>query len=149
MGRRVSFAVSTYKLAKEFQNGVEELYKKCPLVYAREYLISGVRRAEIDGQIYDETDRLQAIRKRGISGEMVYILAQANKYLKDCGKAESAEDYLGADVISGDNISVGFDAKTYEAVPSLRVYELFMWFSLQEISDIRNGKASYLRETEI
>lgn len=132
---KVGFAMSTYRLAKEFQDGIEGLSKKAPLAYAREYLMSGSWREELGDDFYARVDELQAIRKRGIGGEMKYVRAQAEKYLREHPELDekTPEQLLGKDVLCGDSIAIGFGADKYAIAPSLRVYELFMWFGKSEL----------------
>lgn len=132
---KVGFAMSTYRLAKEFQDGVEELAKQGLAIYARDYLVSGARREELGDDFYARVDELQAIRKRAIVGEMKYVRAQVEIYFRDNPDkpAQTPEQLLGEDVLSGDDIRVGFGADIYEIAPSLKVYELFMWLGLSEL----------------
>lgn len=133
--RKVGFAMSTYRLAKEFQDGVEELSKQGLAIYAREYLVSGARREELGDDFYARVDELQSIRKRAIVGEMKYVRAQVGIYFRDNPDkpAQTPEQLLGEAVLSGDDIRVGFGADIYEIAPSLQVYELFMWLGLSEL----------------
>lgn len=133
--RKVSFATSTYRLAREFQDGVEALSKQGLAMYAREYLVSGARREELGDDFYARVDELQSIRKRAIGGEMKYVRAQIEIYFRDNPDkpAQTPEQLLGEDVLSGDDIRVGFGADIYEIAPSLKVYELFMWLGLSEL----------------
>lgn len=132
---KVGFAMSTYRLAKEFQDGVEELAKQGLAVYARDYLVSGARREELGDDFYALVDELQSIRKRAIVGEMKYVRAQVEIYFRDNPDkpAQTPEQLLGESVLSGDDIRVGFGADIYEIAPSLKVYELFMWLGLSEL----------------
>lgn len=132
---KVGFAMSTYRLAKEFQDGVEELAKQGLAVYARDYLVSGARREELGDDFYARVDELQSIRKRAIVGEMKYVRAQVEIYFRDNPDkpAQTPEQLLGENVLSGDDIRVGFGADIYEIAPSLKVYELFMWLGLSEL----------------
>lgn len=41
---------------------------------------------------------------------------------------------FGEDVIAGDSIRFGFGSEDYELAPSLGVYELFIWFDVDELS---------------
>lgn len=133
--RKVGFAMSTYRLAKEFQDGIEELEKTAPLAYAREYLMDGSRREQLGDDFYTHVDELQAIRKRGIGGEMRYVRAQVSVYFRDNpDKPEKTpEELLGEDVLSGDSITFGFGKDIYEIAPSLKVYELFIWLGKSEL----------------
>lgn len=132
---KVGFAMSTYRLAKEFQDGVEELAKQGLAIYAREYLLGGARREELGDDFYARVDELQSIRKRAIVGEMKYVRAQVEIYFRDNPDkpAQTPEQLLGESVLSGDDIRVGFGADIYEIAPSLKVYELFMWLGLSEL----------------
>lgn len=132
---KVGFAMSTYRLAKEFQDGVEKLAKQGLAIYARDYLVSGARREELGDDFYARVDELQSIRKRAIVGEMKYVRAQVEIYFRDNSDkpAQTPEQLLGESVLSGDDIRVGFGADIYEIAPSLKVYELFMWLGLSEL----------------
>lgn len=133
--RRVGFAMSTYRLAKEFQDGIEELSETAPLAYAREYLMGGTRREELGDDFYTRVDELQEIRKHGIVGEMRYVRAQVDGYFRDHPdeKKQTPEELLGEDVLSGDSITFGFGKDIYEIAPSLKVYELFIWLGKSEL----------------
>ena len=46
-----------------------------------------------------------------------------------------AQLLLGDDVLEGKDIRFGFSNEVYAMVPSLKVYEYFMWFDLDELED--------------
>lgn len=173
----VAYACSTWEKAKKFQEGIQELEKDMPLMYARTYLLSGVKSPDFPDTFYDRVDTLQDIRKSAIQAEMKYVLAQVYCMFRDglkdenflvehsahvfsieeaktslaeaLAKDEAAEsEELGAcarlllddAVMSGDDIRFGFDADTYFAAPSLGVYELFMWTTVEELDGLASNK---------
>lgn len=80
---KVAYARSTWRKAKEFMEGVRELSSRMPLIYAREYLACGTRRADVAPELYERVDELQALRKAGIGGEMRYVRAQVYCLFRD------------------------------------------------------------------
>lgn len=80
---RVAYARSTWRKAKEFMEGVRDLAREMPLIYAREYLACGTRRDDVAPTLYDRVDELQALRKAGIGGEMRYARAQVYCFFRD------------------------------------------------------------------
>lgn len=79
----VAYALSTWKRAREFQAGVEDLAQKIPLVHARAYLSQGNRLPEYSDETYEEIDRLQALRRNAIQAEMRYVKAQVFCLFRD------------------------------------------------------------------
>ncbi len=75
--KKVAFARSTWQKAKAFNEGVEALASKVPLVHIREYLICGAKLPGVEETVFEEADRLQEVRKSGITAEMHYAAAQA------------------------------------------------------------------------
>ena len=68
--KEVAYARSTWQKVREFQLSVKELVVEVPLVFVREYLSGGERRPEIGRAVYEKIDKLQEIRRRGITAEM-------------------------------------------------------------------------------
>ena len=145
----IGFARTTYKRAKQFQEMLEELSCQIPLAIARLYLVTGEKLPEYSDAIYEQIDELQALRKKGIQGEMKYVLAQVSCYMEEDAQVLpnfpslkdwsvlTQERFLGQDVVSGDNILPGFSRQLYRIAPSLQVYELFMWFSQHELTQLQ------------
>ena len=142
------FARTTYKRTKQFQEMLEELSCQLPLAIARLYLVTGEKFPEYSDAIYEQIDELQALRKKGIQGEMKYVLAQVSCYIEDAQALDdfpslknwsvlTPEKFLGQDVVNGDNMLPGFSKQLYRIAPSLQVYELFMWFSQHELAQLQ------------
>lgn len=160
--RKVGYARSTYRKAHEFQQGIEALSATMPLGVARAYLETGLRLDEYASADYDRVDELQAIRKSAIQGEMRYVLAQVTGYGEDdpdlvarvaareghtdeevselvaqaSAGTLTAEELFGSKVVSGDDIRFGFGPDALELAPSLGVYNLVMWTTVGELSDL-------------
>lgn len=79
----VAYALSTWKKARQFQSGIEALSQKMPLIHARTYLIHGNRAPEYPYEIYEEIDRLHALRRNAIQAEMRYVKAQVFCLFRD------------------------------------------------------------------
>ena len=79
----VAYALSTWKKAREFQAGVEELAQEIPLAHARAYLSQRNRLPEYPGEVYEEIDRLQTLRRNAIQAEMRYVKAQVFCLFRD------------------------------------------------------------------
>lgn len=157
--RKVGYARSTYRKAREFQLGIEELSATLPLGVARAYLETGITLDDYVSSDYTRVEALQELRKSAIQGEMRYAQAQVTGYGEDdpalvqrvaecegCStekievlleKAKAgeltAEDLFGPRVLSGDDIRFGFGPDALELAPSLGVYELVMWATLGEL----------------
>lgn len=121
--RKVSYAMSTWKKVKEFQDGLKEIESKISMPQIRRYLLTGERSTDISSDIYDEIDRLQDVRSTGIQGEMRYAIAQARKNGID----------LKENITSGKDIRPGFSKKVLERIPSLGIYTHFMWYTEKEL----------------
>lgn len=190
---QVAFARSTWRKAKDFQEGLRELAQKMPLVFVRAYLAGTVNAEELAKVMDDRNasdrgatgesagssaekliariDSLQALRASGIGGEMQYVAAQVEVALRerpeevaraiesigvstaeamvDQGRSSasdsqralnvredeplSAADVLGEEIMTGADIRFGFGPEVYQIAPSLKVYELFMWFDENEL----------------
>ncbi len=158
--KKVGFARSTWRKAKEFQEGIEALSHEIPLGVVRAYLASGEQLSQITDTLRLQIDKLQSLRKSGISGEMQYVKAQvklnSQRYplmfeealaaldlsdedgvLRRAASAGelTAEALLGDAVVSGEDIRLGFPQTVYELAPSLQVYKYFMWMSQHELSE--------------
>lgn len=173
--REVGFARSTYKKARQFQEGIHDLAQKMSLVFARTYLVNGTKNPDINKEYYTTIDELQKVRTTGLSSEMKYVGAQVyvnfKKYPQEAKRlileynpailtekqAESiyetalqqdsmlddnwsncAKVLLGEDVFAGTDIRFGFSQELYAIAPTLKVFELFMWFDENE--DISMGR---------
>lgn len=130
MGRRqVSHALSTWDKVKAFQDGLEALGKKVELSIARTYLLTGEKSERVPAEIYDEIDRLEAIREEGIQSEMKYCLAQA----------KLSGITLPEEIQKGKDIRPFFNEKVLEKIPSLDLYTHFMWYSSEELWNLRKA----------
>ena len=128
MGRRnVSHALSTWDKVKAFQDGLEALEKRVELSIARAYLLTGEKSEVVSPDVYDEIDRLEAIREEGIQSEMKYCLAQARL----------SGITLPEEIQTGKDIRPFFNEKVLEKVPSLDLYTHFMWYSSKELGDLK------------
>ena len=76
----IGFARTTYKRAKQFQEMLEELSCQLPLAIARLYLVTGEKFPEYSDAIYEQIDELQALRKKGIQGEMKYEMCIRDRH---------------------------------------------------------------------
>ena len=140
----VAFARSTWRHAQEFSQGLSELARLMPMELVRLYVIEGVRTPRIPLGYYDRIDELRELRRKALLGEMRHVEAQAELWLEEhraeahriaakAGRTEATpEMLLGADVVRGESPVFGFAPETYVIAPSLRVYELFMWFDENE-----------------
>lgn len=132
--KEVAYARSTWQKVREFQLGVKGLVVEVPLVFVREYLSGGERRPEIGRAVYEKIDRLQEIRRRGITAEDAVFKAMAIDNEEHETAAESLSLLIGEGGINGDDIRFGFSAEVYAFAPSLKVYERFMWFDESELN---------------
>lgn len=140
----VAFARSTWRHAQEFREGLSEIARLMPMELVRLYVMEDVRTPRIPLNFYDRIDELRELRRRALLGEMKYVEAQAELWLKEhgaeahriavkSGRTEATpEMLLGADVVRGESPAFGFAPETYVIAPSLRVYELFMWYDENE-----------------
>ena len=122
--RRVSYARSTYRKSKEFSEGLEELGKRIPPALMRYYYMTGIKSPEYEEALYQEIDALFAIRESGITGEMKYVIAQAQ-----INGAVIPQEALG-----GRSLQIAFP-ELEEKAPSLGVYRLFMPFTVAEFQE--------------
>ena len=151
----VAYALSTWKKAREFQAGVEELAQEIPLAHARAYLSQRNRLPEYPGEVYEEMRYVKAqvfcVFRDGIEEanfvtehsplgltpeEAARALERALDLDEADGSVESgacARLLLGDAVLSGDDLRFGFSREIYYAAPSLGVYELFMWTTVGEL----------------
>ncbi|MBO5035273.1 MAG: hypothetical protein J6C43_06680 [Oscillospiraceae bacterium] len=119
---KVAFAMSTWRIVKEFQTRLRELEKRLPMPEVRDYLVSGIREEYVPGDIYDEIDALKELRAKGIRQEMKYADAQA----RAAGLTLSEPVRQGYDLMAIPPLEV------LEKVPSLGVYRQFMWLGERE-----------------
>lgn len=119
---KVAFAMSTWRIVKEFQTRLRELEKRLPMHEVRDYLVSGIRDEHVPGDIYDEIDALKELRAKGIRQEMKYAEAQA----RSAGLTLSEPVRQGYDLMAMPPLEV------LEKVPSLGIYRQFMWLGEQE-----------------
>ena len=142
--KQVGFDFYTYKMINEFQTGLEELENKIKemipdnkvfnLGFARDYLMTKERNANIPDEIYDEIDRLQNIRKEGIQEEKKFILAQAK--LAEKRKGDKFKNPLTEEILSGDSLVPGFGNDVLEDLPNLQVYTHFLWYTERELDEL-------------
>ncbi len=123
-----TYAKSTWKKIKIFQEGLKDIEKLIPMSYVRDYLLTGKKINEITENTYKKIDELQEIRMSGISSEMKYAIAQAKK----------SNLTLKEDIITGKDMAPGFSKSILSRVPSLEIYTHFMWYTKKELKDYRN-----------
>ena len=140
----VAFARSTWRKSKEFSAGLHDLAQRMPMELVRLYVTEGVRTPRVRIDYYDRIDELRALRREALLAEMRHVEAQAECWLEEHPDeaARIAADYrrtqatpemlLGTAVTNGDSPAFGFPPETYLIAPSLRVYELFMWYDENE-----------------
>ena len=140
----VAFARSTWRKSREFNAGVRDLARLMPMELVRLYVTEGTRTPRVPLTCYDRIDELRALRREALLGEMPYVEAQAEMWLEehpaeaariaaDCRRSQAtAEMLLGTSVMNGTSPAFGFSPETYIMAPSLRVYELFMWYDESE-----------------
>lgn len=159
---KVGHARSTYRKAREFQQGIEALSETTPLASARAYLLTGNPQQGCDVHDYARIDKLQSVRKSAIQAESRHVDAQVRirgkknpmlvrRVAEQEGffdeeieelvrKAEegilTGEELFGVAVMSGDDIRFGFGSEALELAPSLEIYELVMWTTLGELTDL-------------
>ena len=64
-----TYAKSTWKKIKIFQEGLKDIEKLIPMSYVRDYLLTGKKINEITENTYKKIDELQEIRMSGISSD--------------------------------------------------------------------------------
>jgi len=140
----VAFARSTWRKSREFSAAFHDLAQRMPMELVRLYVTEGVRTPRVRTDYYDRIDELRALRQEALLGEMPHIEAQAEIWLDEHpaeaariaaenGLTEAnAEMLLGTAVMNGTSPAFGFTPETYLMAPSLRVYELFIWYDESE-----------------
>ena len=118
----VGFAMSTWRKAKEFQEGLRALEERLPMSEVRDYLVSGRREEGVPQDIYEEIDRLRELRAAGIRGEMRYAQAQA--------RANGLT--LSREVLEGQSLMATPPLELLKKVPSLGIYRRFIWMGEKE-----------------
>ena len=110
----------------------------------RLYVTEGVRTPRVRIDYYDRIDELRELRREALLAEMRHVEAQAESWLEEHPDeaARIAAEYrrtqatpemlLGTAVVNGESPAFGFSPDTYLIAPSLRVYELFMWYDENE-----------------
>ena len=140
----VAFARSTWRKSREFSTALHDLAQRMPMELVRLYVTEGVRTPRVRIDYYDRIDELRELRREALLGEMPSVEAQAQIWL-DEHPAEAArmvakhrrstatpDMLLGTAVMNGESPAAGFSPETYLIAPSLRVYELFMWYDESE-----------------
>ena len=134
----VAFARSTWRKSREFSTALHDLAQRMPMELVRLYVTEGVRTPR------DRIDELRELRREALLGEMPYVEAQAEMWLEEhpaeaasiaanCRRSQATvEMLLGTSVMNGTSPAFGFSPETYIMAPSLRVYELFMWYDESE-----------------
>ena len=140
----VAFARSTWRKSREFSTALHDLAQRMPMELVRLYVTEGMRTPRVRIDYYDRIDELRELRREALLGEMPYVEAQAEMWLEehpaeaariasDCRRSQAtAEMLLGTSVMNGTSPAFGFSSETYIMAPSLRVYELFMWYDESE-----------------
>ena len=113
----VSFAMSTWRKVKAFQEGLRNLEQRLPMHEVRDYLASGRREEGVPADLYDEIDRLKELRSAGIQQEMPYAAAQAR----------AAGLTLSEPVLQGYDLMAMPPLGLLKKVPSLGIYRHFVW----------------------
>lgn len=125
---KVSYAMSTYRKAKQFNEALINLQESVDPMVIRAYFSSEneIREAnvwELSESQRKQLEELEALRMDGIRSEMKYALAQAKKN----------GVMLSEDIVSGKSVVPGFSREFLEKVPSLGVYSLFLLFTEKEL----------------
>lgn len=140
----VAFARSTWRKSREFSDGLHELAQRMPMELVRLYVTEGVRTPRVRTDYYDRIDELRELRRQALLGEMPSVEAQAEIWLDEhpadatriaaeSGRTQATpEMLLGTQVVNGTSPAFGFTPETYAIAPSLRVYELFIWYDESE-----------------
>ena len=118
----VSFAMSTWRKVKAFQEGLRNLERRLPMHEVRDYLASGRREEGVPADLYDEIDRLKELRSAGIQQEMPYAAAQAR----------AAGLTLSEPVLQGYDLMAMPPLGLLKKVPSLGIYRHFVWLGEAE-----------------
>lgn len=118
----VSFAMSTWRKVKAFQEGLRNLEQRLPMHEVRDYLASGRREEGVPADLYDEIDRLKELRSAGIQQEMPYAAAQA----RATGLTLSEPVLQGYDLMAMPPLGL------LKKVPSLGIYRHFVWLGEAE-----------------
>ncbi|MCI9605348.1 MAG: hypothetical protein HFF03_01585 [Oscillospiraceae bacterium] len=118
----VSFAMSTWRKVKAFQEGLRNLEQRLPMHEVRDYLASGRREEGVPADLYDEIDRLKELRSAGIQQEMPYAAAQAR----------AAGLTLSEPVLQGYDLMAMPPLGLLKKVPSLGIYRHFVWLGEAE-----------------
>lgn len=122
----VSYYDKTYREAKEFRTALQELGKKVDLAVIRSYLLSNYKDPMVSQEIYAEADRLRDLRATAIKREMLHASAQA----------DLAGVKLAKETLEGTDLSIGFKREITDKVPSLGVYNLFMFYTKEELEQL-------------
>lgn len=94
----VAFARSTWRKARAFQEGLEELQSDMPLSVARGYLIHRTKAPGFPDALYERVEQLQALRQSAIQGEIRYVKAQVYYRFRD---GEVGADFLADHSLAG------------------------------------------------
>ena len=120
--KKVGYAMSTWRIVKEFQEGLRELEKRISMHQVRDYLASGRREAGVPEALYEEIDRLRELRAKGIRQEMKYARAQAT----------ARGGALPEGILQGYDLMAIPPRELLEAAPSLGIYSQFVWLGERE-----------------
>ncbi len=127
----VSYARSTYAKAKEFQEKLKELQKTISPAIIRAYLLTkyeqnvdkAAEKLHLREEQIAQIEELEALRRSGIQAEMRYARAQAKKN----------GILLPEQILSGQAVIPELTRELLEKVPSLGVYNLFLFFTEEEL----------------
>lgn len=127
----VSYARSTYAKAKEFQEKLKELQKTISPAIIRAYLLTKyeqnvdkvAEKFHLREEQIAQIEELEALRRSGIQAEMRYARAQAKKN----------GILLPEQILSGQAVIPELTRELLEKVPSLGVYNLFLFFTEEEL----------------
>ena len=110
----VSFAMSTWRKVKAFQEGLRNLEQRLPMHEVRDYLASGRREEGVPADLSDEIDRLKELRSAGIH------------------QARAAGLTLSEPVLQGYDLMAMPPLDLLKKVPSLGIYRHFVWLGEAE-----------------
>lgn len=119
---KVSFHMETLDAAWLFRQRLDELSKKADLSQIRGYILEGKNYWGLPENICREADEVFAIRRDAISREM---------HAHGAAQAKLSGVELAEEILNGTSLAIGYpDLK--DTVPTSRVYELFMPYSVKE-----------------
>lgn len=131
MNFNYDFEISTWNSIKEFNNFFNEIKEKYPnltMPMIRNYIKTGTKIVGVPNELYDDIDKLFAIRLKAIEIEKIHLEAQAEK----AGKK------LPESILNGKNLKPYFEDEVYEIVPTLKIFEFMVFYDGEEIANMKN-----------